>query len=102
LDLTGKVFAAHRILRDARCAVSRAALQEKLECSRATTARVLAKLRDQLRAPVEYDRSAGGYRYTTAENGPFELPGLWFNASELHGGAAAGTGTFPHRRQSID
>ena len=59
-------------------------LQERLECSRATIIRVIRDMRDCLGAPIEYDRDASGYHYNRADGQPYELPGLWFNPSELH------------------
>ncbi len=35
-------------------------------------------------APLEYDRSRNGYYYDTQGGQTFELPGVWFNAAELH------------------
>lgn len=89
MDLVDKIYNLDRILRNARSPVSRAALQEKLECSRATVGRIIEEMRDFLGAPIDYDRCARGYRYTESEHGPYELPGLWFNASELHSILAA-------------
>lgn len=58
---------------------------EELEISLATFKRDLEYLRDRLQAPIIFDRFAGGYRYETQDKGKsFELPGLWFNASEIH------------------
>ena len=59
-------------------------LQERLEVSPATLKRDIAFLRDQLGAPIEYDRFDNVYRF----GGEFrsekhELPGLWFNEHEL-------------------
>lgn len=34
-------------------------------------------------APIQYDRARNGYFYAKSER-PYELPGLWFSASELH------------------
>ena len=89
MDLFDRIYELDRILRRARTPVSRAALQERLECSRATVGRIIGEARDCLGAPIEYDRRAGGYRYASSEDGPFELPGLWFNASELYALLAA-------------
>lgn len=89
MDLFDRIYELDRILRRARTPVSRAALQERLECSRATVGRIIGEARDCLGAPIEYDRRAGGYRYGESEDGPFELPGLWFNASELYALLAA-------------
>jgi predicted DNA-binding transcriptional regulator YafY len=43
-------------------------------------------MRDRFNAPIEYDRDNNGYRFSTkSAAGPrYELPGLWFNASEVH------------------
>ena len=65
--------------------VSFATLQEELGVSRATLKRDLEHMRERLHAPIEYDREANGYRFGKAGAGPrYELPGLWFNASEVH------------------
>lgn len=55
---------------------------EELHASRATVNRDIAYLRDFFRAPVVYDREANGYTYDGSEPA-FELPGLFFNESEL-------------------
>jgi predicted DNA-binding transcriptional regulator YafY len=41
-------------------------------------------MRLYLNAPIVYDREHNGYRYDQSEGAMYELPGLWFNASELH------------------
>ena len=60
---------------------------EALEVSTATVKRDLEYLRTRLHAPILWDRAARGYRYEkgdTPAGSQFELPGLWFNASEVH------------------
>jgi len=89
VDLFDRIYELDRILRRARTPVSRAALQERLECSRATVGRIIGEARACLGAPIEYDHRGEGYRYAESEDGPFELPGLWFNASELYALLAA-------------
>lgn len=67
--------------------VSFEALRTSLEVSRATLNRDLAYLRDRLNAPIVFDRDAGGYRVSQSDpaaGGQIELPGLWFNAAEIH------------------
>ena len=54
-----------------------------LGVSHATFKRDLEYLRDRFNAPIIFDRAAGGYRYEQSES-TFALPGLWFNASEIH------------------
>ncbi|MGO4392188.1 helix-turn-helix transcriptional regulator [Variovorax sp. M-6] len=59
---------------------------EELEVSRATFKRDIEYMRDRLHAPIEWDRDAGGYRYSGdgPELGRQALPGLWFNSSEAY------------------
>lgn len=84
MDLFDRIYCLHRILRQARYPVPRHDLQERLECSRATIIRIIRDMWDCLGAPIEYDRDASGYHYNRADGQPYELPGLWFNPSELH------------------
>lgn len=57
----------------------------ELGVSLATFKRDLEYLRDRLNAPVVWDKAAGGYRFDQQGVGDkYELPGLWFNASEIH------------------
>ena len=62
-------------------------LQDELEVSRATLKRDLEYMRNRLNAPIIWDRDAGGYRFDKVSpniGGQYELPGLWFNSSEVH------------------
>ena len=65
-----------------RRAMSAEDLMARLEISRATLKRDIAKLRDQLHVPIEFDRNAGGSTLSQGHNDS-ELPGLWFNQEEL-------------------
>jgi predicted DNA-binding transcriptional regulator YafY len=72
-------------LRGARGHISLQALMGELEVSRATLKRDLEYLRSRMGAPIEYDAFVGGYRFGAAYAGPkHELPGLWFDESELY------------------
>lgn len=84
MDRFDRVFELHKILSGRRTPISRRDLEDRMECSRATVARAIEFLRDRLHAPVEYDHQRNGYVYRRGEDGPWELPGLWFNAAELH------------------
>ncbi|CAG2158305.1 hypothetical protein LMG31506_06320 [Cupriavidus yeoncheonensis] len=56
-----------------------------LDVSLATFKRDLEYLRDRLNAPIIWDRDIRGYRFEKARVGNrYSLPGLWFNASEIH------------------
>ena len=57
---------------------------ERLECSRLTLTRLLNFMRDRLHAPIRTNHVEGGYRYDPVGQQTYELPGLWFNPSELH------------------
>jgi predicted DNA-binding transcriptional regulator YafY len=84
VDRFDRIFELNRILQSARQPVSRRRLEEKLECSRATVKRIIEDMRLYLNAPIVYDRERNGYCYDQKEGEMYELPGLWFNASELH------------------
>ncbi|WP_048440637.1 YafY family protein [Caenimonas sp. SL110] len=59
-------------------------LMAALEISRATVKRDIAKLRDQLRVPIRFDRDQGGYVIEEGQgHTDSELPGLWFNDREI-------------------
>ena len=57
----------------------------RLECSKSTVLRAIDTMKNHLRAPIEFDREAGGYKYAASGEGgqAYELPGLWFTANEL-------------------
>ena len=76
-----RYFKLHRILAAHRYPVSRRRLEEELNCSAATVKRVINELRD-FGAPIDWDAEHEGYRLRPGE--AFELPGLWFNGSELY------------------
>lgn len=68
-----------------RGSVSMAILKAELEVSQASVKRDLEFLRDRLGCPLEWDRSRRGWvvRDDLSEEGRFELPGIWFDASEV-------------------
>lgn len=85
MDRTERFYKIEQLLHDRRVA-SFDEIQSELEVSRATLKRDFQYLRDRLNAPIVYDREAGGYRFDapTGKASKFALPGLWFNASEIH------------------
>lgn len=84
MDRFDRIFELNRILQTARRPVSRTRLETELECSRATVKRTIEDMRNFLNAPIRYDREYNGYYYDARDGEIYELPGLWFNASELH------------------
>jgi predicted DNA-binding transcriptional regulator YafY len=85
MDRTERFYKIEQLLHDRRVA-SFDDIQSELEVSRATLKRDFQYLRDRLNAPIVYDREAGGYRFEAPAGAAqsFALPGLWFNASEIH------------------
>ena len=84
MDRFDRIFELNRLLQASRRPVSRRRIEEALECSRATAKRIVEDMRLYLNAPIVYSREHNGYHYDQSEGAMYELPGLWFNASELH------------------
>jgi predicted DNA-binding transcriptional regulator YafY len=72
----------YRSLLGSMRAVSAAKLMDTLEISSATLKRDIAKLRDQLHVPIEFNHELGGYTLDTNHTDD-ELPGLWFSQGEI-------------------
>lgn len=84
MDRTERLYKIDRMLND-RKVVPITEFLEELEVSLATFKRDLEYLRDRFNAPVIWDRDAGGYRFDRQGVGDaYALPGLWFNATEIH------------------
>ena len=83
MDRTERFYHIDRLLNERRVVPVQVFLEE-LEVSLATFKRDLEYLRERFNAPIVWDRDAGGYRFDTPSSGPrYELPGLWFNSSEV-------------------
>jgi len=81
---TARVYKIEMLIRN-HGHVSFQALLDELEVSPATLKRDLDYLKDQLGAPIEYDRFLNGYRFGQEYRGQkHELPGLWFSERELY------------------
>lgn len=84
MNRTERFYLIERLL-GARRSTPRSVLLDELGVSWATLKRDLDYLRSRLNAPIVFDRALGGYRFDRQTGAPaFELPGLWFNASEAH------------------
>src|SRR5688572_19742663 len=81
MERTERFYKIERLLRGGKVVPIRIFL-EKLEVSRQTFVRDIEYLRDRFEAPIVWDRAAGGYRFETGTS--FELPGVWFNESEVY------------------
>lgn len=84
MDRLQRIYKLHQVIAAHRLPVPHSLLQEKLECSRATVNRIIEEMRLHFNAPVTYDRERNGYFYDIKEGEVFELPGVWFNATELY------------------
>lgn len=84
MDRFDRIYDLHKLLSSSRYPVSREKIEQELECSRATAKRIIDSMRLYLDAPIKYDRSLNGYFYDRKQESLYELPGLWFNSSELH------------------
>lgn len=85
MERTGRFYKIQNLLQ-AHQAPSKQFFLEQLKISEATFKRDLEYLRDRLGMPIVYDRKAGGYRLDDSDPAAktFELPGLWFSATEIH------------------
>lgn len=84
MDKFDRIYALHGLLSTRRHPVPLDNIMDKLECSKATAKRLISQMRLYLDAPIEYDRQHNGYYYDHKAQHAYELPGLWFNTSELH------------------
>ena len=84
MDRLERFYKIDQLLKE-RKVVSFAVFKEQLGMSRASVKRDLEYMRSRFHAPIEYDRGLNGYRFGRPRSGPrYELPGLWFNAAEIH------------------
>ena len=82
MDRFDRIYRLHHLLQGRRTPLPRRVIEEELGCTERTAKRVIQTMRNSMDAPIVYDRERNGYYYDTSM-GEFELPGLWFNASEL-------------------
>jgi predicted DNA-binding transcriptional regulator YafY len=85
MDRTERFYRIDQMIKD-QTVVPIQTFLDDLGVSRATFKRDLEYMKERLYAPIEYDRDNKGYRFSLKKvAGPrYELPGLWFNASEVH------------------
>ncbi len=85
MDRTARLYKIDQLLHERRV-VPTAVFLEQLEISLATLKRDLDYMKERLNAPIAWDRARRGYRFSddAAATKHYNLPGLWFNASEIH------------------
>lgn len=61
-------------------------LEEELQVHSSSVKRDMAYMRDRMECPITYDRERGVYAILNDQPGagPYELPGLWFNSTEIY------------------
>ena len=84
MDKLNRIYKLHNLFRNRRHPIPLTRIREELGCSERTARRVIAELRDELRAPIDYDRARNGFHYAEEEGATYELPGLWFTPEELY------------------
>lgn len=82
MDKFDRIYELHRLFAGRRTPLSMDDIMARMECSKATAKRGIEMLRDQLNAPLVYDRERGGYLYNEGQDA-WELPGLWLTSREL-------------------
>jgi predicted DNA-binding transcriptional regulator YafY len=85
MERTERFYKIIQLLHSKRV-VSRQEFLDDMEVSPATFKRDLEYLRDRLHAPIVWDRDRMGYCFDmlSPDAHPFELPGMWFNSSEVY------------------
>jgi len=85
VDRTERFYKIDRLLTRHRF-VPVARFLDEPEVSLATVKRDIEYMRSRFHAPIVWDREHNGYSFTTPpKDAPrYELPGLWFNSSEIH------------------
>lgn len=84
MDKLDRIYELHKLLSKRKTPISREDLEERLGLKRATTTRLISFCREHLHMPIVYDREREGYCYDAKAKEVYELPGLWFNPSELN------------------
>ena len=83
MDKFDRIYALTSYIKQRRTPVTLEQICDRLECSKSTAKRTIEYSRNFLNVPLVYDQSVRGYRLETSEDANYELPGLWFNDSEL-------------------
>ena len=85
MDRTERFYKIDKLLAE-RKRVTFNEMLDALSVSPATLKRDLEYMRNRLNAPIIWDREDRAYRFETKTKSvgdQYELPGLWFNASEI-------------------
>jgi len=80
MDKFDRIYKLHEIFSSRRYPVSMQTLCDELECTKSSVKRLLGEMKDYLCAPVTNKRGVG---YFYDRDVAFELPGVWFNTSDM-------------------
>src|SRR5207237_6537873 len=84
MDRTERFYKIDQLLKDSKV-VPFARLKDALGVSEPRLKCALVYMAYRFNAPIEYVRAGNGYRFGKPRAGPrYELPGLWFNATEIY------------------
>ena len=85
MDRTERFYKIQQLLTSRRV-VPISSFLKTLEISQSTFKRDLDYLRNRMNMPIDWDPNAKGYRFATTNHNDntSTLPGMWFNASEVH------------------
>ncbi len=83
MNRTERFYKIERLLRDHK-RVTRRQFLDALEVSLATFKRDLEFMRERLHTPILWNPELRAYELDAGAKGTSELPGLWFNPSEIH------------------
>jgi len=84
MNITERIFKIDQLLNQ-RESMTTEELTNRLGIHKSTLKRDVSFMKDNYNAPIIFDRFLGGYRFDKKKTGkPYELPGLWFSAEEIH------------------
>jgi len=85
MDNIDNIYALHALISNANSPVTKQSILDELQCSTTILEQLIKDMRTHLNAPITFDSKTKAYSYDQTINPQYELPGLWFNASELYG-----------------
>ena len=85
MDNYEEVTLIHNVLSTSTKPILKSKLQSLINVSELDLENIIENMRLYLDAPIKYDVDIKSYFYDLQNNGKYELPGLWLNASELYG-----------------
>ncbi len=85
MDNFEDVNSIHNLLTRSPTPVAKSELQDLIQASETDVEQIIQNMRLYLDAPIKFEVDSKSYYYDIDSNASYELPGLWFNSSELYG-----------------